>query len=74
MSLKINFLHAHLHLDFFPENLGAERVEYGERFQQQMKFMETRYQGFWNETMMSDYCWFLIPKTKSNYKRQKTLI
>ena len=69
MSLKINFLHAHLHLDFFPENLGAERVEYGERFQQQMKVMQTRYQGFGNEAMLGDYCCFLIRETISNYRR-----
>ena len=69
MSLKIHFLHSYL--DFFPENLGDESDEHGERFHQQMKVMETRYQGFWNEAMMGDYCWFLIRETKSNYKRQK---
>ena len=69
MSLKSHILHSHL--DFFPENLGDESDEHGERFHQQMKVMETRYQGFWNEAMMGDYCWFLIRETKSNYKRQK---
>jgi len=32
ISLKIHFLHSHL--DFFPENCGAEREEHGERFHQ----------------------------------------
>ena len=70
MSLKIHFLHSHL--DFFPENLGDESDEHGERFHQQMKTMERRYQGFWNEAMMGDYCWFLIRETEDIHKRRKT--
>ena len=58
MLLKIHFLHAHL--DIFSENLGDESDELGERFHQQIKVMETRHQGFCNEAMMRDYCWFLI--------------
>jgi hypothetical protein len=42
MSLKIHFLN--LHLDFFPENLGAVSEEQGERFHQEIKEMERRYQ------------------------------
>ena len=53
MSLKIHFLHSDL--DCFPQSLGDESDEHGERFHQQMKVMETRYQGFWNEAMMGDY-------------------
>ena len=70
MSLKIHFLHSHL--DFFPENLGDESDEHGERFHQQMKTMERRYQGFWNEAMMGDYCWFLSRETEDIHKRRKT--
>ena len=44
MSLKVHFLHAHL-LDYFPQNLGDLSEEHGERFQQYIKSMETRYQG-----------------------------
>lgn len=69
MSLKIHFLHSHL--DFFPNNLGDESDEHGERFHQQMKAMERRYQGFWDEAMMGDYCWFLIRET--NKKHQKLI-
>ena len=68
------FVHGHFlhsHLDFCSENLGDESDEHGERFHQQMKVMETRYQGLRNEAMIDDYCWFLIRETKSNCKRQK---
>ncbi|GBP78947.1 hypothetical protein EVAR_57898_1 [Eumeta japonica] len=43
MSLKIHFLHSYL--DFFPENLGSVSDEYGERFHQDLKTFEERYQG-----------------------------
>jgi hypothetical protein len=57
MSLKVHFLNAHL--DCFPENLGAVSEEQGERFHQDLKEMETRYQGRWNISMMGDNCWLL---------------
>ena len=43
MSIKVHFLHSHL--DYFPENLGAFSEEQGERFHQDIKVMEKRYQG-----------------------------
>ena len=43
MSLKVCFLHAHL--DYFPQNLGVMSEELGERFHQDMKSIETLYQG-----------------------------
>jgi hypothetical protein len=49
MSLKLHFLDSHL--DFFPENLGAVSDEHGERFHQEIRTMEKRYQGKWNEAM-----------------------
>lgn len=58
------------HLDFFPENLGAESDEQGERFHQEMSEIEKRYQGYWDEQMMADYCWFLIREDSSEKKRQ----
>lgn len=72
MSLKIHFLDSHL--DFFPENLGALSDEHGERFHQQLKSMERRYQGFWDERMMGDYIWFLIRESdiNSNKRQSKT--
>ncbi|QQP48982.1 Uncharacterized protein FKW44_009477 [Caligus rogercresseyi] len=43
----------------FPENLGAMSDEQGERFHQDMRQMEERYQGRWDAVMMADYCWSL---------------
>ena len=57
MSVKVHFLHSHLH--YFPANLGALSEEQGERFHQDIKTMEKRYQGRWNTNMMADYCWSL---------------
>ncbi|KAI6655687.1 hypothetical protein LOD99_1827 [Oopsacas minuta] len=69
MSLKLHFLHSHL--DFFPENLGTVSDEQGERFHQDTQEMETRYQGFWNEGMMSDYSWRLFRDNPNKiYKRK----
>ncbi|GBL75087.1 hypothetical protein AVEN_243862-1 [Araneus ventricosus] len=57
MSLKVHFLD--LHLDYFPENLGAVSEEQGERFHQDIKEMERRYQGKRNVSMIADYRWML---------------
>ena len=57
MSIKMHYLFSHM--DRFPENLGSMRDELGERFHQDMKEMETRYQGRWDAVMMADYCWTL---------------
>ncbi|XP_022900735.2 uncharacterized protein [Onthophagus taurus] len=70
MSLKIHFLHSHL--NFFPENLGDVSDEHGERFHQQMKNIERRYQGNWDERMMGDYIWFLIRETDSQRNRRQS--
>ena len=55
MSIKIHFLFSHL--GEFPENLGLVSDEQGERFHQDLKVMEERYQGRWDVNMMADYCW-----------------
>ena len=57
MSVKVHYLHSHL--DFFSANLGHMSEEQGERFHQDIKTMETRYQGRWDCSMMADYCWSL---------------
>ena len=71
MSLKVHFLDSHL--DVFPKNLGAVSEEQGERFHQDMKELERRYQGHWDVSMMADYCW-MIDRTNSEkaYKRIAT--
>jgi len=35
----------------------------GERFHQDIKFMEERYQGQWGKTMVADFCWCLERET-----------
>ena len=58
MSIKVQYLHSHL--SEFPANLGDVSEEQGERFHQDVKVMEERYQGRWNCNMMADYCWSLM--------------
>ena len=55
MSIKLHFLHSHL--SRFPENLGDLSDEQGERFHEDISDMEVRYQGRWDATMLTDYCW-----------------
>jgi len=57
MNVKLHFLDSHL--NYFPENLGDYSEEQGERFHQDLKEIEKRYQGRWNINMMADYCWLL---------------
>ncbi|XP_069623312.1 uncharacterized protein [Ranitomeya imitator] len=70
MSIKLHFLHCHL--ANFPENLGAVSDEQGERFHQDLKVMEDRYQGRWDVHMMADYCWSIkrdCPQVKHSRKK-----
>lgn len=66
----MHFLASHLY--YFPENLGAESDEQGERFHQDMSEIEDRYKGFWDEAMMADYCWFLIREDQTKKKRKSS--
>lgn len=72
MSIKLHFLHSHL--PNFPENLGDVSDEQGERFHQDLKVMEERYQGRWDVNMMADYCWSIkrnCPQTEHSRKSYK---
>ena len=71
MSLKIHFLHSHL--DFFPANLGDFSDEHGERFHQDISYMEKRYQGKWSPHMLADYCWTLQRETPETAYNRKSL-
>ena len=53
MSIKINFLHCHL--DKFPDSCGDVRDMQGERFHQDIKTMEERYQGQRDKRMMANF-------------------
>ena len=69
MSIKVHYLKSHL--DSFPENLGSVSDEQGERFHQDIKVMECRYQGRWDTHMMADYCWSLVRhRPQALYKRK----
>lgn len=70
MSLKVHFLNSHL--DYFPDNLGDVSEEQGERFHQDIKLMEKRYQGRWNSNMMGDYCWSLHREVQQATHRRKS--
>ena len=54
MSIKVHFLFSHT--DKFPDNLGDVSDEQGERYHEDIKIQEERYQGRWSLTMMADYC------------------
>ena len=66
MSFKLHLLNSHL--DYFPENLGAESEEQVERFHQDIKEMERRYQGRWDTNMMGDYSWMLHRESIMSHK------
>lgn len=55
MSPKIHYLHQHL--DFFRENLGKISDEHGERFHQEIKSIEYRFQGKADASMLAEYVW-----------------
>ncbi|GBM39096.1 hypothetical protein AVEN_169185-1 [Araneus ventricosus] len=61
MSLKVHFLQ---NIDCFPENLRAYSEEKGERFHQDVRDFERRYQGRWDVNMLADYCWMLRRETE----------
>ena len=57
MNVKLHYLETHV--DYFPSNLCDYIEEEGKRFHQDLKAMEKRYQGRWDERMLADYCWSL---------------
>uniref|UniRef100_UPI00358FB395 uncharacterized protein n=1 Tax=Myxine glutinosa TaxID=7769 RepID=UPI00358FB395 len=71
MSIKMHFLSSHL--DYFPENCGDVSEEQGERFHQDIRVMEERYQGRWDVNMLADYCWCLKRDVTDATHRRKSL-
>ena len=72
MSVKMHYLFSHM--DQFPENLGSMSDEQGERFNQDLKEMETSYQDCWDTVMIADYCWNLkrdIPAAEHSRSSKK---
>lgn len=69
MSLKIHLIHSHI--DAFPQNEAND--EQGEKFHQEISYMEYIYRGKCKLRMLSDYCWNLIrdmPTTAFTRKRK----
>lgn len=70
MNLKVHFLYAHL--DYFPEgSLGDVSEKQGERFNQDLKEMERRYQGRWDARMLADFCWTLTRDNPEVMKKRQ---
>ena len=67
MSIMVHYLHSHL--ECFPEYLGDFSEEQGERFHQDIKTLENRYQGRCDMHMMADYCWSLDKDCSKMYSR-----
>lgn len=62
MSAKIHFLHAHL--DYFPANCSDFSDEQGERFHQDLSFVETCYKGKnLQANMIARYCNTIVRKS-----------
>ena len=59
-KMKIKKLYLHSHQSEFPQNLGGVSEELGERFHQDIKVMDERYQDRWSCSMMAYYCWSLM--------------
>jgi hypothetical protein len=74
-ELKHSLFEFALGFFFFPENLGAVSEEQGERFHQDIKEIERRFQGRWNVNLKVYYCWTLqrdIPETSHNARGRTT--
>ena len=63
ISIKMHFLHSHL--DNCSKNCGEISDEQGEKFHQDIKLMEERYQRCWDNRMNAD-CWSL--KKQKSYQ------
>ena len=71
MSIKIRFLQSHL--DYFLKNCGDYSEEQCERFHQDIKTMESRYQGRWDINMLADYCWCLKRDEPESLHKRKSV-
>ena len=76
VKMRIKVYYSFGHLDCFSTNFGDQSKEHGERFHQDIKVMEERYQGRWNVHMIAGYCWSLqrdclaASHSRKSYKRK----
>lgn len=71
MSVKIHMLHSHI--DAFPILQNEANDEQGEKFHQDISYLECRYKGKSKLRMLSDYCWNSIrddPNVSFSRKRK----
>ena len=74
LSIKLHLLFSHL--ERFLSNFGDVSDEQGERFHQDLKDMEERYQGRWDSHTMADYFWSIkgdcpaLNCAQKSYKRR----
>ena len=72
MSYKLHVVAEHI--DAFPENCSDFSDEMGERFHQDIKNAEKKYQGRYNKYMLADYCWLLkcetLQSSRQNSRKQ----
>ncbi len=71
MTVKLHFLNSHL--EYFPDNCGDFSEEQGERFHQDIRVIEERYQGRWDINMLADYCWCLKRDAPKTVHKRKSL-
>ena len=71
MFMKMHFLSSNL--DYFLDNCGDYSEEQGERFHQDLRQMEERYQEYWDVNMLADYCWCLKRDFPNFTYRRKSL-
>ena len=71
MSIKMYFLN--FHLDYFADNCGDYSKEQGERFHQDIRLMEEKYQGRWDINILSDYCCYLKRDIPAPQHERKSL-
>lgn len=72
-TVPVPVFHLSSHMDHFEHNLGDFSEEQGERFHQDIKTMEHRYQGRWDIHMMADYCWGLMRDCPGQSHTKKSL-
>ena len=67
ISIKLHYLFSHL--NYFPGNLGDVSEEQGERFHQDIRTMQERYQGPWDVHMMAGYrCTLIWDYTEQSHR------
>ncbi|GBN58024.1 hypothetical protein AVEN_70902-1 [Araneus ventricosus] len=68
MSLTVHFLHSHI--ECFPENLSAYSENQVQRFHQDVRVIERRYQRILDVKMLAGYFWMLRRETEDGKRKR----